>query len=86
MKPNAVESMSPNPPSNSLTVKYKINKSNSSYLMIISYYGDSATNNHILDTNSQQTQIDVSAYPTRTYTIALVCDSEIFDAKTLIKQ
>ena len=54
--------------------------------MIISYYGNSATNNHILDTNSQQTQIDVSAYPTRTYTIALVCDSEIFDAKTLIKQ
>jgi len=85
-KPNVIESISPNPASNNLTVNYKINDASSSYLMVIGYYGSNTSNNYILDTNLQQTQINVSSYPVGYYTVALVCNGEIVDAKTLIKQ
>lgn len=85
-KPNVIESISPNPASDNLTVNYKINDASSSYLMVIGYYGSNTSNNYILDTNLQQTQINVSSYPVGYYTVALVCNGEIVDAKTLIKQ
>jgi subtilisin family serine protease len=85
-KPNTIESLSPNPVSNNLTVNYKINDASSSYLMVMGYYGSNTSNNYILDNSLQQTQINVSSYPSGYYTIALVCNGEIVDAKTLIKQ
>jgi len=85
-KPNVIESISPNPASNNITVNYNINDASSSYLMVIGYYGSSTSNNYILDNNLQQTQINVSSYPVGYYTVALVCNGEIVDAKTLIKQ
>jgi hypothetical protein len=84
-KPNTIESLSPNAASNNLTVNYKINDASSSYLMIIGYYGSNTSNNYILDTNLQQTQINVSAYSSGYYTVSLVCNGEIVYAKTLIK-
>ena len=55
--------------------------------MVIGYYGSNGTsNNYILDVNSNETTFDVSNYPTGFYTVALVCDGQITDAKTLIKQ
>jgi hypothetical protein len=83
-KPSTIESMTPNPASNNLSINYKINGASSAYLMIMDYYGTTA-NNYILDINSSQTQIDVSHYPMDYYTVALVCDGAIVDAKTLIK-
>ncbi|TXD80997.1 hypothetical protein ESY86_19560 [Subsaximicrobium wynnwilliamsii] len=85
-KPSSIDGLSPNPVSNNVTVNYKINDTNSAYLMVIGYYGSNTSNNYILDTDLQQTQIDTSNYPTGHYTVALVCDGEIVDAKTLIKQ
>jgi hypothetical protein len=35
---------------------------------------------------SCKTNINVSNYPNGLYTVALVCDGQIVDAKTLIKQ
>ncbi|TXD80664.1 hypothetical protein ESY87_20440 [Subsaximicrobium wynnwilliamsii] len=85
-KPSLIESISPNPTSDNATINYKINDTNSAYLMVIGYYGSNTSNNYILDTNTQQTQIDTSNYSLGYYTVALVCDGEIVDAKTLIKQ
>lgn len=85
-KPNVIESISPNPASNNITVNYKINDASSSYLMVIGYYGSNTSNNYILDTDLQQIQINVGSYPVGYYTVALVCNGEIVDAKTLIKQ
>lgn len=85
-KPNVIESISPNPATNNITVNYKINDASSSYLMVIGYYGSNTSNNYILDTDLKQTQINVSSYPVGYYTVALVCNGEIVDAKTLIKQ
>ena len=55
--------------------------------MIIGYYGSNGTsNNYILDLNSSETNLDVSNYPCGFFTVALVVNGEIIDAKTLIKE
>ena len=55
--------------------------------MIIGGYGTTGTsNNYILDTNNTETNINISNYPNGFYTVALVCNGQIVDAKTLIKQ
>jgi hypothetical protein len=51
-----------------------------------SYNTSGISNNYILDINSTNTNIDISNYQNGFYTIALVCNGQIVDAKTLIKQ
>ncbi len=54
--------------------------------MIIGGYGTTATsNNYILDITSSETTINIANYPSGFYTVALVSNGEIVDAKTLIK-
>lgn len=54
--------------------------------MIIGYYGNASTsNNYILDLNTTAKNIDVSYYQNGFYTVALVCDGQILDAKTFVK-
>lgn len=87
IKPSIIESISPNPTSNEMQVNYKLNGVSSAYLIIIGQYGtNSDSNNYILNTSSTQTTINVSNYTNGFYTVALVCNGEIVDAKTLIKQ
>ena len=69
-----------------MTVNYKINDESSSYLMVVGYYGSNISNNYILDINQHQIQIDIASYTPGYYTVALVCNGEIVDAKTLAKQ
>ena len=77
----------PNPATNNVLISYKLNGVNSAYLMVIGYYGSNGTsNNYILDVNSSETNLNVSSYPSGFYTVALVVNGEIVDAKTLIKQ
>jgi len=84
LKPSIIENISPNPASNQMQVNYKLNGVSSAYLMIIGQYGTS--NNYVLNTTSSQTTINLSNYTNGFYTVALVCNGEIVDAKTLIKQ
>ncbi len=87
IKPSTLDVIAPNPAINTVTVNYKLNEVTSAYLMIIGYYGNNETsNNYILDVTSSETTINISNYPMGFYTVALVCDGEIIDAKTLIKQ
>ena len=77
----------PNPATENVNISYKLNETGSAYLMIIGSYGTTGTtNNYILDTNSSETNINISNYPNGFYTVALVCNGNIVDAKTLIKQ
>jgi hypothetical protein len=87
LKPSTLENIVPNPATNNVLVSYKLNSVNSAYLMVIGYYGSNGTsNNYILYTNSSETNLNVSNYPSGFYTVALVVNGEIVDAKTLIKQ
>jgi subtilisin family serine protease len=87
LKPSTLENITPNPATNNITVSYKLNGVNSAYLMVLGYYGSNGTsNNYILDINSSQTNLNVSNYPSGFYTVALVVNGVVVDAKTLIKQ
>ena len=55
--------------------------------MIIGGYGTTGdSNNYILDLDSSGTNVDLSYYSSGFYTVALVCDGQIVDAKTLVKE
>ncbi len=55
--------------------------------MILGSYGTTnASNNYVLDLNATEATIDISSYPTGFYTVALICNGVIIDAKTLVKQ
>ncbi|MBS1533751.1 MAG: S8 family serine peptidase [Bacteroidetes bacterium] len=85
-KPSSLQSIAPNPASNLINVQYKLNDVSSAYLMIVGSYGTVGnSNNYILDINSSETTLDISAYQNGFYTLALVCNGQIIDAKTLIK-
>lgn len=87
LKPSILESITPNPSNNNTTINYKINGANSAYLMVIGLFGNSGTsNNYILDINSRAINLNISNYLNGLYTVALIVDGEIVDAKTLIKQ
>jgi serine protease len=87
LKPSIIEKISPNPASNQMQVNYKLNGVSSAYLMIIGQYGtNGSSNNYVLNTTSSQTTINLSNYTNGFYTVALVCNGQIVDAKTLIKQ
>ena len=87
LKPSIIENISPNPASNQMQVYYKLNGVSSAYLMIIGQYGtNGSSNNYVLNTSSSETTINLSNYTNGYYTVALVCNGEIVDAKTLIKQ
>lgn len=86
LKPSVLSSIAPNPATNNVTINYKVNEAGTAYLMIISSYGTTnSSNNYILNTNSSETNIDISNYPIGFYTVALVCNGQIIDAKTLVK-
>ena len=87
LKPSVLSSISPNPATNAVTIGYKINEDGNAYLMILGGYGTIATsNNYILDVNQSETTLDVSNYSNGFYTVALVVNGQIVDAKTLIKE
>ncbi len=87
LKPSSLSVISPNPASNLINIKYNLNEVNSAYLMILSDCGIFDTsNNYILDLNTSEININLENYINGFYTVALVCDGQIVDAKTFIKQ
>jgi len=85
LRPGYIKTISPNPSTNLISVDYKLNGASSAYLMIIGVNSGSS-NNYILDTSTSTITIDISSYQTGYYTIAIVCDGQITDAKQLLKQ
>ena len=70
-----------------MQVNYKLNGVSSAYLMIIGQYSTNGVlNNYVLDNNSSQITVNVINYTNGFYTVALVCNGQIVDVKTLIKQ
>lgn len=74
----------PNPATDNVVVNYKTIDVTSAYLMIIGT-NTNTSNNYIINTNQEQVSINISNYPIGYYTVALVCNGTIVDAKTLIK-
>ncbi len=85
LRPGYIQTISPNPASTSINIDYKLNGATSSYLMVIGTT-NSTSNNYIINSSENTISIDISGYQTGYYTIALVCDGQITDAKQLLKQ
>ena len=66
-------------------VNYDAEDATSAYLMVTNT-SNGTSNNYILDVQQSSVSIDVSTYTTGLYNIILVCDGEIQNSKTLLKQ
>jgi hypothetical protein len=85
VNPYRIESLTPNPASNLVTVNYIADGASSGYVMVVNM-NTGSSDNYILDVQQSNFSIDVSTYTTGLYNIILVCDGEIQNSKTLLKQ
>ena len=78
----------PNPVTGTARITYNLSGAKSAYLMVVGFYHGATrtSNNYILDKNSTEAKIDLTNYPKGYYKVALVCDGEVVEVKTLIKQ
>ena len=83
VNPYYIESLTPNPASNSVNVEYMADEASSAYVMIINT-NTGTSDNYILDPLLTEISIDISAYPTGLYSVSLVCDGSIEDSDLLI--
>ncbi len=85
LKPNRIESLSPNPASQQVNVTYKINEGNAAYIMLINISGNNnAVGNYVVDVTEDNYTIDLSGYPTGVYSVVLVTEGQITDIKELL--
>ncbi|CAM3456657.1 hypothetical protein [Aequorivita lipolytica] len=83
--PHHIESISPNPVSNLLTIDYQTLNVTSAYISIVNQ-NTGVSNNYIINPSISETTVDVSNYQTGIYEIFLICDGDIVDNETLIKE
>ncbi len=87
INPSILNTITPNPASDTVNIGYKINEGGTAYLMILGGYNtNSASNNYIINPDLSEININLTSYNNGFYTIALVVNGQIVDAKTLIKQ
>ena len=87
LKPSLLVGLSPNPSSDVVNISYKLNGVNSAYVMVLGNYSTIGfSNNYIIDVNSSEMNLNVVNFANGFYTVALVCDGKIVDAKILIKE
>jgi hypothetical protein len=80
---NYIISMSPNPADNFVTVNYQLDSVSSAYLMIINQTG-TTFNNYIINSTSSVSTINLSEYQNGIYTVLLICNGVVKDAKQLL--
>ena len=86
LKRNRVESIYPNPASNQVNLKYKINHGNSAYIIITSYYmTNGISNNYMVNVNENEIDVNLSNYPNGFYKVILVVDGAVSDIQILSK-
>lgn len=84
---NKIITITPNPAGEQIAVTYRLHDVKSAYLMVLNIQGEnSRLSNYILNVENQQANIDVSTYQTGVYSIALVVDGVIRDAKSFVKE
>jgi hypothetical protein len=87
LKPNALNSIYPNPSSSSTMIKidYTINHGNSAYIKIVPVYGTFGNGtNYPININQNEIQIDLSGYIPGAYKVILYCDGDIVESKNLL--
>ncbi len=85
VNPYKIESLVPNPASSQVTVNYLSDGATSAYVMVVNM-NTGSSDNYILDVQQASTTINISNFTSGMYNIILVCDGEVYNSKTLIKQ
>ncbi|MBD45482.1 MAG: hypothetical protein CMC65_09770 [Flavobacteriaceae bacterium] len=85
IKPFRIESITPNPAIDILNINYIATDASSAYVMFVNM-NTGSSDNYILNTLQTNISIDVSLYTTGLYNIILVCDGEVQNSKTLLKE
>ena len=83
VKKDKIISMSPNPASDIVNIEYLIDDNSSSYLMIINQTA-TQSNNYILNNQQNNVSISLNNYPSGLYTVVLITNGVIADAKHLL--
>jgi subtilisin family serine protease len=85
LKPSVLSVIAPNPATENVTISYKINEGGSAYLMVLGEYcSTNASNNYIVNPELGEVNINLANYSNGFYTVALVVNGHIIDAKTLV--
>ena len=84
VNPYRIESLTPNPTSDLVTVNYVIAGATNAYLMVVNTQTGSSEN-IILDLTTTSINLDVTHLSTGLYNIILLCDGDIQNSKTLLK-
>ncbi len=85
VNPYKLESLVPNPVVSLLTVNYIADEASSGYIMLIDT-NTGSSNNYIIDPQETTISIDVSNYATGNYAATLVCNGEVQESKSFVKQ
>jgi subtilisin family serine protease len=79
-----ITNVSPNPVSSILTIEYDTKNVQSAYLILTRVAQSGLTNNYQINTELNQTTINVSALPYGMYNLILVADGEMTDQTSII--
>jgi subtilisin family serine protease len=79
-----ITNVSPNPVSSMLTIQYDTKNVQAAYLILTRVAQSSLTNNYQINTELNQTIIDVSSLPYGMYNLILVADGEMTDQTSIL--
>lgn len=79
-----ISNISPNPAFDYIDVNYLSENVSNAVLAITPVDGNGNVNNYILDINETTKHVDISSLPSGSYSVALICDGELKDAKSII--
>ncbi len=85
VKDYSINSISPNPSTNLITIDYQAKKAQSGYFTIVQLYSSSSYN-YIIDTQLTSKVIDISTLTPGNYLVRLICDGIVRDESSLIIQ
>ena len=85
VNPFYITAISPNPANVNVTIGYEASEA-SSACFVVAGNSNSYINNYILDSAENEVLIDVTSFPAGVYTVALVCDGVVRDAKQISVQ
>ncbi|MDR1793168.1 MAG: M4 family metallopeptidase [Bacteroidales bacterium] len=82
---NKIENIQPNPAQDFITVFYQVNNVQNAQLEIKSIHYFSFVSNYFLNINDNNLTIDISNFPIGMCSVSLICDGQIVDNKTFVK-
>jgi hypothetical protein len=90
LNPDRIENLYPNPATDVITVDYKINHATNASIRIMPLSRAAITPEAVYDLNINDNSItinfsDLTGFPTTIYVIMLVCDGQIVDTRTFIR-